>query len=31
MKTIYEIQKWAAKSGVSHIHIFDMIGGISFK
>jgi len=31
MKTLYEIQKVAAKSGVPHIHILDMIGGIYFK
>jgi len=31
MKTLYEIQKAAAKSGVPHIHILDMIGGIYFK
>jgi len=30
MKTLYEIQK-AAKSGVPHIHILDMIGGIYFE
>jgi len=30
MKTLYEIQK-AAKSGVLHIPILDMIGGIYFK
>jgi len=31
MKTLYEIKKAAAKSGVLHIHILDMIGGIYFK
>jgi len=30
MKTLYEIQK-AAKSGVPHIHILDMIGCVDFK
>ena len=30
MKTFYGIQK-AAKSGVPHIHILDMIGGIYFR
>jgi len=30
-KTLYEIQKAAAKSGVPHIHILNMIDGIYFK
>jgi len=31
MKILCEIQKLAAKSGVPHIHILDMIGDIYFK
>ena len=31
MKTLYEIQKAASKSGVLLIHILDMIGGIYFN